>query len=147
MIDRYDVEAPFYDQVYDRQDDIPLYLEYCAKTGGPVLECCSGTGRLAIQIARAGFDITGLDMNEKMLRVCRSKLLKENQSVRKRVHLVKGDMRNFSMDRKFKLAFIAFASFIQNTSIEDEEKSLRCIANHLEDNGVLILDIFNPDLI
>ena len=127
-------------------------LRYCAKTGGPVLEWCSGTGRLSIPIARAGFDITGLDMSDKMLRVCRSKLLRENQSVRKRawsrerVHLVKGDMRDFSIDRKFKLAFIGFASFIQNTSIEDEERTLRCVADHLEDNGLLILDMFNPDL-
>jgi ubiquinone/menaquinone biosynthesis C-methylase UbiE len=80
MIDRYDIEAPVYDQVYDRQDDIPIYLEYFAKTGGPVLECCSGTGRLAIPIARAGFDITGLDLSDKMLRVCRSKLLRESIS-------------------------------------------------------------------
>jgi len=146
MTDRDEIEASFYDQVYDRQDDVPFYLEYCSKTGGPILECCSGTGRIAIPIARAGLDITGLDLNEKMLRVCRSKLLKENQSVRKRLHLVKGDMRNFSIDKKFKIAFIAFASFLQNTSIEDEESTLRCIANHLEDNGLLILDIFNPDL-
>jgi hypothetical protein len=55
-------------------------------------------------------------------------------------------MRSFSIDRKFKLAFIAFASFIQNTSIEDEERTLRCIADHLDDDGLLILDMFNPDL-
>jgi len=146
MIDRYDIEASFYDQVYNTQDDVPFYLEYCTKTGGPILECCSGTGRAAIPIAKAGLDITGLDMNEKMLRVCRSKLLKENQSVRKRVHLIKGDMRDFSLDRKFKLAFIAFSSFLQNTSVDDEERTLRCVANHLENNGLLIIGIFNPDL-
>src|ERR1700730_9165416 len=55
MQDRYDVETAFYDQVYDTQDDISLYPEYCKKTGIDFLECCSETGRVTIPIARAGF--------------------------------------------------------------------------------------------
>src|ERR1017187_5775177 len=101
-LDRYDIEAAFYDSVCDRTDDIQFYLDYCSATGGPVLELCCGTGRVTLALGKAGFDITGVDSNEKMLGVCRVKFRKESQDVRGRVELVVDDMRNFSLNKRFK---------------------------------------------
>jgi SAM-dependent methyltransferase len=146
MKNRYAVEATFYDLLYDPTDDIPLYLEYASKAGGSILECACGTGRLLLPLARAGHDVTGLDSNDEMLRVLRAKLRKEDLATRKRVHLVRGDMRKFKLPGKFAMALIGFASFLHNVSIEDEEECVRCVAEHLQLNGRFIVDVFNPDL-
>ncbi|HEY4490805.1 MAG TPA: hypothetical protein VI958_02350, partial [Acidobacteriota bacterium] len=42
--------------------DIERYRLHVRQFGGPVLELCCGTGRVAIPIARDGFEITGVDI-------------------------------------------------------------------------------------
>jgi SAM-dependent methyltransferase len=145
MVDRYDVEAGFYDLFYDRTDDIPFYLEYARKCGGPILECACGTGRITIPIARQGFEITGLDINSRMLEVFKRKVAKEEPATRSRTHIARGDMRDFRLDQRFKMAFVPFASFLHNLTVKDQEDTLRCIRDHLEPNGLLLLEVFNPD--
>ena len=53
--------------------------------------------------ARAGAEITGLDASPEMLAECRRRLDAEPESVRWRVRLVEGDMRDFSLGRSFAL--------------------------------------------
>jgi len=144
--DLYDVEASFYDEIYDFADDIPLYEEYAKKIGGTVLECGVGTGRVAIPLAKAGINIVGIDLNQKMLEIAREKLAKEPAEVQKRVKLVKADMRNFRLKERFSLATIPFNAFLHMLTVEDQEATLRSIHNHLKPNGRLIIHVFNPDL-
>lgn len=146
MADRYDIEASFYDIIYDATEDIQFYIEAGSKVDGPVLECACGTGRLAIPLARAGADVTGLDSSKEMLNVFRAKLRKENAVARKRIHLLTGDMRNFRLGKKFGIAYIAFASFLHNLTIRDEEICMKSVFQHLRPNGIFIVDVFNPDL-
>ena len=146
MKNRYAVEASFYDFLYDRTDDLPFYLEYAAKAGGSILECACGTGRLLLPLAREGYQVTGLDSSEEMLRVLRAKLRKEDPDTRKRVHLVQGDMRKFKLPTRFAMAFVGFSSFLHNVSVKDEEECVRCISEHLRPSGSLIVEVFNPDL-
>ena len=146
MKNRYTVEASFYDFLYDRTDDIAFYLEYASKGGGGILECACGTGRLLLPLARAGYHVTGLDSSEEMLRVLRAKLRKEDLATRKRVHLVRGDMRKFKLPTRFAMAFVGFSSFLHNVSVQDEEECVRCISEHLQPNGSFIVEVFNPDL-
>ena len=143
---RYDIEAPFYDIMYDWTADIQFYIEFSSKIDGPVLECACGTGRLAIPLARAGADVTGLDQSKEMLNVFRARLRKQNAVTRKRVHLVKGDMRNFSLGKKFGMAFVGFASFLHLLTVKDEEDCLKSVLKHLRPSGIFIVDVFNPDL-
>ena len=146
MKDRYAVEASFYDLIYDYADDIPFYLEYASKSRGPILECACGTGRLLLPLARAGHDVLGLDSSNEMLKVLRAKLRKEALVTRKRVELVRGDMRSFSLPSRFAMALVAFASFLHNVTVQDQESCVRCIAKHLVPDGLFIVDAFNPDL-
>ncbi|MDQ6751787.1 MAG: hypothetical protein M3Z33_13685, partial [Actinomycetota bacterium] len=47
--------------------DLPLWLELAAGAGGPVLDVGAGTGRVALELARAGHVVTALDSDAGLL--------------------------------------------------------------------------------
>jgi SAM-dependent methyltransferase len=140
--------AQLYEQVIPYRDrpDVAFFVEAAVDSGGPVLEVGSGTGRVLLPTARAGVSITGLDLSEYMLDVCRSALQNEPREVQDRVELIQGDMRDFNLGKKFNLITTPFRPFQHLLTTEDQIRCLKCIHNHLEPGGSFILDIFNPSL-
>jgi SAM-dependent methyltransferase len=47
--------------------DLPLWRELAAEAGGPVLDIGAGTGRVTLDLARAGHDVTALDLDGELL--------------------------------------------------------------------------------
>ena len=97
-------DAEFYDQEFaERGREIPFFLKQAKSAGGPVLEVACGTGRITLPIARAGIEITGLDISRPMLERARHKAKVE--------HLVvtwfERDCRLINMDQAFVLIFSA----------------------------------------
>ena len=146
--DEYELIAELYDHVvpYRERRDVDFFVSAARESGGPVLEVGCGTGRILIATARAGFDIVGLDLSSSMLAVCRRRLREESESVRSRVELVQGDMREFELGRRFALVTIPFRPFQHLLTVEDQLACLRSIHRHLADGGTLLLDLFNPSL-
>jgi len=140
--------AQLYDQVIPYRDrpDVKLFVDAALDSGGDVLEIGCGTGRVLIPTARAGIPITGLDLSDHMLDVCRDALKEEPQEVQDRVTLLQGDMRDFNLSKKFTLATTPFRPFQHLLTIDDQIRCLETIHHHLEPGGTLILDIFNPSL-
>lgn len=140
--------ANLYDCVvpYRIRPDIGFYVEAARQTGGPVLEVGCGTGRVLVPTARAGIDILGLDLSSHMLHICRKRLKGESEAVQSRVQLVEADMREFSLPRTFRLATVPFRPFQHLTTVADQLSCLASIRRHLADDGLLILDVFNPSL-
>ena len=65
----YDDWAEIYDSIYSYvEEDIPFFVEEAINYGGPILELGCGTGRVTIPIAKAGINITGLDISKKCLK-------------------------------------------------------------------------------
>jgi SAM-dependent methyltransferase len=144
--DEYLSIAELYDYVvpYRNRQDVAFFVEAAKESGGPVLEAGCGTGRVLIPTAQAGVEITGLDLSPHMLAVCRERLETEPGQVRSRVRLVEGDMRHFELSRTFSLVTLPFRPFQHLTTVGDQLACLDCIHHHLETDGKLILDIFNP---
>lgn len=140
--------AQLYDHIppYKDRADVDFFVQAAVESGGPVLEVGCGTGRVLIPTAQAGIPITGLDLSEHMLDVCRSALEKEPSEVVEQVKLIQGDMRDFDLGEKFALATTPFRPFQHLVRPEDQIKCLSCIHDHLKPGGKLILDIFNPSL-
>ena len=144
----YDFIAELYDHVttYSTREDVEFFVDEARRSGGPVLEVGCGTGRVLIPTARAGIEATGLDLSEHMLERCRENLAAETEEVRELVTLVREDMRNFELAKKFRLATIPFRPFQHLTEVEDQLACLRSIREALVEDGRLILDLFNPKL-
>ncbi|MFH1566390.1 MAG: class I SAM-dependent methyltransferase, partial [Gemmatimonadota bacterium] len=114
--------------------------------GGPVLELGCGTGRVLLPVARAGVAVTGLDVSEGMLAVCRRHLAAEPEEVQARVALHRGDMRDFDLGRTFPLIITPFRPFQHLAAAADQLACLARVRAHLEPGGRFILDVYNPYL-
>ena len=142
----FDQWAGLYDSVYSYvTEDISFYVEEAQRARGPVLELGCGTGRIAIPVAQADVEIVGLDSSTAMLEVARSKLAKAG-SVKGNLTFIQGDMRDFSLKRRFELVIVPFRGFLSLLSVEDERRTLVNIQRHLAPGGRLIFSIFVPDL-
>ena len=144
----YRITAEFYDYVaasVNRQD-VDFYVEEAKASGGPVLELGCGTGRILIPVARAGVEVTGLDLNAALLEQCRAKLKNEPEEVQARAQAVEGDMREFDLGREFALITTPFRAFQHLLTVEDQLACLACVHRQLRPGGRFILDVFNPHL-
>ena len=141
----FDRFARFYDSDYEFfQADIPLYLGFAERTGGPLLELACGTGRLLQPLAEAGYQITGVDISSAMLERARQRL--DSAGLSDRVSLVQADMRDFELPDRYALAFIGINSFMHLETTVDQRQALRCWREHLRPGGLLVIDLFNPTL-
>jgi SAM-dependent methyltransferase len=131
--------------VYAARDDVGFYVEEAARIRGPVLELGTGTGRILLPLARAGCTVVGIDSSTQMLARCRAKLLEEHESVRSRVTLQQGDVRDFDLGQKFAVAIAPFRVLQHLTAVEDQLRCLATVARHLAPGGRFIFDVFNPN--
>ena len=130
----------FYDLFAD-DSDIPFFLKYAQNLGSPILDIAAGTGRVTLALAKKGYEVAALDRSPSMLEVARDRLESTDQSVSNNVAIIEGDMTNFDLDRTFPLIIIP-SSFGHALTTDAQLSTLRCIYNHLTDNGVFILDIY-----
>jgi SAM-dependent methyltransferase len=145
MTDPFEAYARFYDlDVGQVDDDLWMIREFAARTGSPILELACGTGRVLLPLAREGYSVTGVDVSPAMLALARQKLAAEG--LLSRVSLVEQDMRYLDLEGRFNLALVALNSFSHLLTLEDQIASLQRIYEHLEPGGLLLLDLFNPDL-
>jgi ubiquinone/menaquinone biosynthesis C-methylase UbiE len=143
----YDDFARFYDLEYHRfTDDLDFYAHLAGGAGSPVLELACGTGRVLLHLARIGHTVTGLDISLPMLTIARDRLSMELPEVQARVSLVQQDMRSFALRQRFRIAILAINSFMHLMTRRDQERCLKRIRRHLVDDGLLVIDIFNPEL-
>jgi len=139
----YGKAAKFYD-LFGEKPDVEFYLEQALLSRGRVLEPGVGTGRLALELARSGINVVGIDNSRDMLRVARRTLTKEPMEVRRRVLFKEGDMRDFGFRERFSMIYIPSSTFDHLTEVEDRRRSLRCVYINLEDGGRFIFDVEQP---
>ena len=126
--------------------DVSFYIECAREFGGPVLELATGTGRVLWPIARAGFEIDGIDTSTGMLAVAQAKAASESPESRGRVRLHRMDMTSFQLDRSFGLAIVPFRAFQHLTLPEQQRQALRCVHRGLHSGGHFVIDVFDPRL-
>ncbi len=136
-------DGALYDIVFGSFDfDREYYIRIAQEAKGPVLEVACGTGRILIPCMKAGVDIDGLDLYPSMLQSLRRK----SSLLRLNPNLHQGDMRNFSLPRRYALIFIAFNGFVHAMTTEDQLRTLRTCREHLAKDGILVFNIFYPGL-
>ena len=132
-----------YPDLYDAlhhniETDKNVITHYAKKCNGPVLELASGTGRLSKYITDLGLPYTGIDNSQSFLDVSIENLGSSGTFLLR-------DMRDFHLNKKFNFIFIGFNSFLHNLTDKDAVSCLTSIKTHLNDGGLFLLSIFQPD--
>jgi len=135
-------DAAFYDLEFaGRGHEIPFFLKHAQQAGGPVLEVACGTGRITLPIARAGIDITGLDISRPMLEQARRKAEAEGLAV----PWLERDCREIEAEGAYALIFSATNAMQHLHDFASVTGFLASARRALLPGGTLILDVFNPD--
>ena len=112
--------------------------------GKRVLELCSGGGKLLIQLAKAGLQVTGVDLSRDMIGICREEVNKESNTVQDRIQLVLGDMCSFDIGEEFDFVILEDDGFVYLLTQEDQLACLKHVYEHLKDNGLFFLSFTTP---
>ena len=145
----YDDWADIYDRVYAYLDyDLSLYIEQATRSGGPVLELGCGTGRVSLALADAGFDVTGVDISPRMIE--RAKAKAKERGLSGKARFLTEDMLDVQIvdesNGGFAMACFPFRSFQSMLTVEDQREALENAAAHLRTDGLLVLDLFAPEM-
>jgi SAM-dependent methyltransferase len=135
----------YYAHAYrDRVDDVALYVGKAVEGGGPILEYGCGEGRITLPIAHAGIAVTGVDASPPMLASLRARLRQATPSVRAKVTLHRGDMREVALKRRFPQVFCTFNTFLHLYTRDDVERFLARVRAHLAPKGRFVFDTSVP---
>jgi SAM-dependent methyltransferase len=134
-------DPAYYDLAYDaRKRDVAFYVGQAKRYGGPVLEYGVGNGRVALAVARAGFEVVGVDLSASMLGNLEQKLARK----RTRVQTVLGDMRKVRLRRRFPLVIAPFNTVLHLYERPDIEAFLARVREHLAPGGRFVFDFSLP---
>lgn len=138
----YKDSAPFYD-LFASENDVPYYKELGLQHRS-ALELGVGTARVALELAKTGVEVWGIDNSPHMLKEAKKKLKKEIMAVQKRVKLFEADMKHFNLNRTFPLVYIPSSTIQHCTKQEDQISCLKTINKHLSRDGLLSFNLILP---
>jgi len=118
--------------------DLPIWGALALASGGPVLECGAGTGRVLGFLLEAGIDAYGIEHDESVLQIGQARLASLNSDHPSR--LLRGDMTDFSHERRYRLILIPLNTV---ALLADHQliAALDCIRDHLQPGCDLGLDL------
>ena len=133
----------YYDLVYgsDWQAEVRFltacFERFAAHKVKRLFEPACGTGRLLYRTARAGYEVSGLDLNPKAVSFCNRRLVRHGFDPSAFV----GDMSTFSLPQKVDAAFNTINSFRHLATEHQALSHLKCVARSLRKGGLYILGL------
>jgi SAM-dependent methyltransferase len=117
-------------------EDLPLWRALASEYGDPVLDVGAGTGRVTLDLARAGFRVTALDVDAELLTTL------EVRAGALEVEIVCADARTFDLDgRRFPLCLVPMQTIQLLGGREGRIAFLRRVAAHAEPGGRVAIAI------
>lgn len=147
LANQFDKFARYYDGDYRNYvEDLELISALAEDCGGPVLELGCGTGRVMLPLAEQNHSVVGIDISPDLLAIARQKV--EQSGCHNRVRLVQDDIRTVRLpDQNFTFAYCVSNTLMHCNTQADQIQLLQTAHVHLQPGGLLLLDLFNPDLV
>jgi SAM-dependent methyltransferase len=141
----YDLFAHLYDLEHrDLDDDLDLYLNFAARCDGSVLELGCGTGRVALALAQAGYDVVGIDESASMLELAQGRVAEAGLGQRVQLHHM--DVLELAWPARFALALWPLNGYLHLPHRAAQARALRNVHRALLPGGFLLVDLPNPHL-
>jgi SAM-dependent methyltransferase len=116
--------------------DLPVWHELAQAAGGRVLDVGAGSGRVTLQLARAGHTITALDRSDILLAALRERAAGLD------VEAVCADARSFALRRRgFALCVVPMQTIQLLGGAEQRIAFLRCAREHVRRGATIALAI------
>ena len=143
----YDLLAPIYDRVngdidYSAWAD---FVEENIKRYNPdmktelVLDLGCGTGKMTLELARRGYDMTGVDLSAEMLDIARNSA--ERAGLSDKMLWLLQDITEFELYGTVELAVSCLDTLNHLTSQKELKKCLSLVHNYLVPDGLFLFDI------
>ncbi len=116
---------------------LPDILERFDVSPEKILDLACGEGTFSVEMAKKGYDVTGVDISDRMLKFSKEKASEENVDV----EFIQGDMRDFSLDDEFELATCWGDSLNYILEKEELEQVFENVYETLGEGGLFIFDM------
>lgn len=120
--------------------DLPLWRELAAERGDPVLDLGCGTGRVALDLAARGHEVTGLDSDGELAAALTERAAERGLAARAEA----ADARSFSLGARFPLAIAPMQVAQLLGGAPGREAMLAATLAHLEPGGLLAVALADP---
>lgn len=126
------------DNLWAEAPDVADYVCKIAglKKGSKVLDAACGIGRISIELAERGLEVTGVDITSSVLEAAKD--MAESQKLK--IDFIQQDLRDFCRKDYFDCAINLYTSFGYCDSKEDDYKILKNIALSLKKDGIFIME-------
>lgn len=114
--------------------DLPLWRELAAEAGGgPILDLGAGSGRVSLDLARAGHAVVALDVDAVLLTALDERAATDGLTA----ETVQADARDFALARRFPLVLAPMQTIQLLDGPDGRAGLLRSAAAHLTTGGLL----------
>jgi len=108
--------------------------------GGRALEFAIGTGRVAVPLAEAGVDVTGIELSGAMIDQLRAKVDEAT------IPVIVGDMATATAPGTYTLVYLVFNTIANLLTQAEQVACFRNAARHLGPGGRFVIELWVPDL-
>jgi SAM-dependent methyltransferase len=112
-------------------EDLELWRTLASQAEGPVLDVGAGTGRVTLDLAARGIDVTALDTDPSLL----AALAQRAAAASLDVATIAADARAFQADRRFALIIVPMQTIQLLGGPDGRAAFLRAARAHLDDDG------------
>lgn len=108
-----------------------------------ILDVCCGQGRYAIELAKKGHKVTGVDITREYL----NKAEKDTREKKLDVNYICEDILHYKEENRYDCAINMFTSFGFFDDEEDEIQAVKNVYNSLKEGGHYLIDVNGKEII
>lgn len=108
-----------------------------------ILDLACGVGRHALEFARRGYDVTGLDLSKKYMKEASKEAEREGLDV----EFIQGDMRDFVREEYYDVVINFWSSFGYFETEDENLEVLKNVQRSLKKDGIFLIDVMGREIL
>jgi len=143
----FDMYAKYYDLLYrdknylEEAEYVQKFINRFNAGAKNILDLGCGTGKHDFIFAGKGFDVTGIELSEKMIETANENLDLKKE-LYKTLRFFQGDVRNIRLDKKFDVIVSLFHVMSYQKTNEDLLRTIKTVKDHLKSDGIFLFDFW-----
>lgn len=111
--------------------------------GAKILDLCCGVGRHSLELARRGYNVTGVDRTQFYL----EKASKQAEAEGLNLEFIRDDMRKFCRKGAFDVIMNLYTSFGYFESLEEDRRVVKNVCHSLKPGGLFLMEMMGKEVL